>query len=294
MTIVPPVTGVALVELHDRIALTPLCWCREFVGLGRYESEKVRPAKGSPLHPFYSQVMKGKKIWVIIAWRQYEDGQEEVLRTHCLDPGCSKTQALEAYQDEVEFVSLGRNELDELSTLFKASPEDLEYIDTRFPKIQSPGGTIEEADLYQARLKTLAGLQPKTVALIQRAAAAKDPNARLQLERQAIHAYFADLAHYWTDEALNEWLRNNPPRSHWLCEFAKVKAEPKRELDPVNHELALNWIRGKYNLLTAEELSKEIQKATGQRVSAATIKKRRERLGLTTKRTPGPRPNSER
>jgi len=294
MTIVPPVAGVALVELHDRIALTPLCWCREFVGLGKYDSREVGPDKGSPLHPFFTKVTKGKKIWVVTAWRQYEDGREEILRTNLLDPASTRTQALRVYQSAIEFASHGRKELEELSTLFEAGPEDMEYIDTRFPKIQNPGGTMAESDLYQARLKTLAGLQPKTVELMQRADVAKDPNVRVQLEREAIHAYFADLAHFWTDDALNEWLRNNPPGSHWLCEFAKVKAEPKRELDPVNHELALNWIRSKYNLLTAEELSREIQNATGQRVSAATIKKRRERLGLTTKRTPGPRPNSER
>jgi len=79
-----------------------------------------------------------------------------------------------------------------------------------------------------------------------------------------------------------------------MCEFARVFAEPKLEIDPIKHELAFNWLRRKYNLLTAEELSDAILLATLQRVMPDTLKKRRERLGLTTKRKPGPKPNSER
>jgi hypothetical protein len=69
--------------------------------------------------------------------------------------------------------------------------------------------------------------------------------------------------------------------------------EPGKALDPINHELALNWIRRGYNLLTEEELSDAILVMTGQRLTPGAIKKRRERLGLTTKRLPGPRGNPE-
>ena len=79
----------------------------------------------------------------------------------------------------------------------------------------------------------------------------------------------------------------------WMCEFARVIQEPKREVDDINYELAFNWLRRKYNLLTAEELSDSILVATLQRLMPGALKKRRERLGLTTKRQPGPRPNSE-
>jgi hypothetical protein len=51
--IVPPFAGVRLVEYRDRIALTPLYWCREFVGIGRFKASEVGPqartSKGSGL-----------------------------------------------------------------------------------------------------------------------------------------------------------------------------------------------------------------------------------------------------
>jgi hypothetical protein len=49
----------------------------------------------------------------------------------------------------------------------------------------------------------------------------------------------------------------------------------------------------RYNLLTAEKLSDAILVMTGQRLTPDTLKKRRERLGLTTKRKPGPRTKLE-
>jgi hypothetical protein len=83
-----------------------------------------------------------------------------------------------------------------------------------------------------------------------------------------------------------------------MCEFGEVMREPRRMLDPVNHELALNWLRRKYNRMTAEVLADSIFKriwrwvVPGFKITADFIKKRRERLGLTTKRPPGPPPKS--
>ena len=114
------------------------------------------------------------------------------------------------------------------------------------------------------------------------------------MEGQAVQAYFAELAHDWTEDEVLAWQRSNPVGTEWLCEFASVFQEPKRELDPINHELAFNWLRRKYNLLTAEELSDSILMATLQRVTPGALKKRRERLGLTSNRRPGPPPNSAR
>jgi len=45
-----------------------------------------------------------------------------------------------------------------------------------------------------------------------------------------------------------------------MCEFGDVMREPRQTIDPVNHELALNWLRQRYNLLTAKELSESIFK----------------------------------
>jgi hypothetical protein len=139
-------------------------------------------------------------------------------------------------------------------------------------------------------LKVLAGLQPTTVELIKIANATEDPEKRRRVERETVGAYFAELSHYFTEAEVLAWQHNNPLGTGWICEFSNVFHQPRRQIDPVNHELALNWLRRKYNLLTAEELSDEIFKTTLIRLAPEALKKRRERLGLTTKRPPGPPP----
>ncbi len=294
--IVPPFAGVALVECHDELELRPFYSVREFVGLGRHKASEVGPPEGDPMHPFFSAVMGEREIWVIATWRRYEDGSDEKLGLDFLDPEATEADARKVFDNAVSFQNLSKKELEELSGLFEAKPEDLAYVEERFPNFQtaaSSANSIEDSDLYQARLKVLAGFQPKTVELILRAEATADPQAREIIERQAVQAYFGDMAQEWTEEEVMAWQRSNPVGTEWMCHFARVFHEPERRIDPVNHELALNWLRRKYNLLTAEELSDAILVATGQRVMPATLKKKRERLGLTTKRPPGPRPNSE-
>jgi len=83
-----------------------------------------------------------------------------------------------------------------------------------------------------------------------------------------------------------------------MCEFGEVMREPRRTLDPVNHELALNWLRLQYNRMTAKVLAESIFQrifrwlAPGFKMTADFIKTRRVRLGLTTKRPPGPPPRA--
>jgi len=101
------------------------------------------------------------------------------------------------------------------------------------------------------------------------------------------------MAHYWNSNAVKDWQRTNPIATEWIKEFARVFQKQRKELDPVDHDIVLNWLRRGYNLLTAEELSEAVFKATGKYMTPEAIKKRRERLELTTKRPPGPRPNSE-
>jgi transposase len=95
------------------------------------------------------------------------------------------------------------------------------------------------------------------------------------------------LAHYFTEDEILAWLRSNPVGTGWMCEFGEVMRKPRRTISPVNHELALNWLREKYNLLTEKELSASIFKRILIWLTPSAIKKRRERLGLTTKRKPG-------
>ncbi len=73
--VIPPFSGVNLVEYHDRVELTPVCWFLEFVGYGQFNATRVGPAPEDDLYPFYKGVMGNREIWVIAVWRRYEDGQ---------------------------------------------------------------------------------------------------------------------------------------------------------------------------------------------------------------------------
>jgi hypothetical protein len=108
-----------------------------------------------------------------------------------------------------------------------------------------------------------------------------------------VQSYFAELAHYYTEDQIHAWQKNNSVGTGWLCEFAEVMKNPRRTISPVNYELALNWLRKRYNELTEKELSLSIFERLLIWLTPSAIKKRRERLGLTTKRPSGPRAKSE-
>src|SRR5258708_1403707 len=153
-TIIPPFAGVTLQECRDRIALTPYYWCREFVALGKYEADKVGPQSGERLHPLFAAIMGGKKIRVVTTWRRYEDGRDEALNIHYLDPEATEADARLAFDQASRFLAMSREELEKLTACFKASPDEIAYAESR-PSEEKPGRSksIDERDLYQARLK---------------------------------------------------------------------------------------------------------------------------------------------
>ncbi len=294
--IIPPFAGVSLVEFRDRIQLTPYYWVREFVGYGRYRADEVGLPPEHNLHSFFNAIMGKNEIWVVVSWQRFDDGREEPLNLIYLDPEATEEDAKDRLESLARFMNKSKEELLELARLFKEPDQHLAYIEERFPDVKMgrpESGTIDERDLYQARLKVMAGLQPKTVELIVRADSTDDPKKRELIEREAVQAFFAEMAHLWTEDMVLRWQKANPIGTEWIQEFARVFQEPAKEIDPVNHALVLNWLRRGLNLLSAEELSDTILGLTGQRLSPGTLKKRRERLGLTTERRPGPPPRAE-
>ena len=182
---------------------------------------------------------------------------------------------------------------------YKAKPEDYDFVDANWPHYQSEPdpNKRDEYDVYHARLKVLSELSPKTIELLEIVNAIKDteknaPAKRNYVEREMVQSYFAELAHYLTEDEILAWQKNNAVGTGWMCEFAEVMGKPRRTISPVNYELALNWLREKYNDMTEKELSVSIFKRLLIWLTPAAIKKRRERLGLTSKRPFGPRPNS--
>lgn len=234
-------------------------------------------------------------VSVAAHWRRFDDGREEVQNIEVIGPDEAEADARKKYDSRNAFLNKSKEELLKLARLLKEPDEDLAYIENRFATVPAPPErqATEDYDVYQARLKALAGVHPNTTRLLTEALLTDDAKERENLEKQAVQAFFADLAQKLSEEMVVEWQKSNPLNTEWLLEFARMYREPAKELDPINHELALNWIRRGYNLLTEEELSDAILVMTGQRLMPSTIKKRCERLGLTTKRQTGPRPNSE-
>jgi hypothetical protein len=292
---IPPYAGVRLYEFRDQITLTPVPSFREFFAYGKVKAtEAVIELEDGTIQRFWDDCSPDEEVWAVVQWIRFEDGHEEKGSIHYLRAPNTEEDARKAMQEMGSFYSLNKKQLLDLAGCVETTPDDLDYVESRFPNYQlkpTDPAAIDEMDVYQARLKVLAGLHPKTVELLKRADDVQDPEQRRRIEKETVQAYFAELAHYWTEEEVLAWQKSNPIGTKWMCEFSNVFQESKKELDPINHELALNWLRRKYNLLTAEELSDAILLATLQRVTPGTLKKRRERLGLATKRPPGPKPN---
>ena len=290
--IFPPYAGVKMVEYHDRIALKPVASFREVLSLCKINGgdKEFQPWDG--MNPLMIQLQKKGDIWLIIQRHIFENGTEEIINVQYIAEA-TEEEVRASFDRFIRFLMMTKEELKRLESCFNVPEDDRAYIPERFPLMPPDPKNIEEYDLYQARLKVLAGMQPKTVALIEEAYAANDPAQRANAEFEAVSAYYAEMAHYWKSDEVKAWQRSNPIYPEWINEFARVFQKPRKELNAVDHEIVLNWLRRGYNFLTAEELSEAVYKATGKYMTPEAIKKRRERLKLETKRSPGPRPNSE-
>jgi hypothetical protein len=300
---IPPFSGVRLIECREHFQLVPVPAVRVFFGYGKMKASDFASYPDEDAPPFHEFCEPGEEIWIILQLYKFEDGHEE--RGDCCylrSPPATEDDARKRMREMEESEKMPREQALDLLQCYEASEEDYEYVENKYPNYQNepdPSDT-EKYDVYHARLKVMSELQPKTVELIKIANATKDPAKRQIIERQAVQSYFAELAHYFIEEEILAWQRSNPIGTGWMCEFAAVMNEPRRQLDPINHDLALNWLRCRYNGMSAKELSESVFHrvwrwlAPGFRMTADFIKKRRERLGLTTKRSPGPPPNSER
>jgi hypothetical protein len=296
---VPPFSGVRLIECREHFQLVPVPAMKVMHGYGKIKASKATIDPDDPkAEPIWDDLSPDEDVWVVMEWYQFEDGKQVPGDMCFTRPECTEDQIIKRMEDMKGFSSLTREDLLGLTQCFEAKEEDYQYIEDKQPNYQDepdPNDT-EKYDVYHARLKVMADLQPKTVELIKIYNCTKDPVKRQQLGFELVQSYFAELAHYWTEDEVLAWQRTNPVGTGWMCEFGDVMREPRRTLDPVNHELALNWLRENYNRMTAGVLADSIFKkiwkwlAPGFKMTADFIKKRRERLGLTTKRPPGPPP----
>lgn len=251
---IPPYKGVRMVEYRDRIALRPIEWKREFVGLCKINAKDSDFEPWDGMNPSIVAVLEKSDVWIILQWERFENGREEVVSIQYLAE-VAEEEVREKFNRFVSFLTMTKEDLLELDKCFEVQEEDRNYIPERFPEMPPDPSFTDEYDLYLARLKVLAGMQPKTVALIEEAYATDDPAQRANSEFEAVSAYYAEMAHYWKSEAVKAWQRSNPIGTEWIKEFARVFQKPRKELNAIDHEIVLNWLRRGYNFLTAEELS---------------------------------------
>lgn len=300
---IPPFSGVRLVEYRDHFELVPVPEFRTVFGYGKITASACRiDPDDANSEQFWDDLGPDEQIWAVMQWYVFSDGHQEAGSINYLRPECTEDEVRKSMERMIRFESMSREDLLGLTQCFEAKEEHCDYIEDKHPNYQSEPDPkcTDEYDVYHARLRVMSELQPKTVELIKIASATKDPAKKRFVEREAVQSYFAEIAHYLTEDEVLAWQKSNPVGTGWMCECAEVMSNPRRQLDPVNHELALNWLHLKYNEMTARELSQSIWSriwkwlAPGFKLTADFIKKRRERLGLTTKRPPGPRPNSDR
>jgi len=294
---IPPYSGVRLIECRDHFQLVPVPDVRTVYGYGKIKASEARSdPENKTSRPIWSNLSPDAEVWAVMQWYQYADGHQEQGNICFLRPECSEEQVKKRMAQMESFSSMTREKAVGLLQCYDAPPEDHDFVEENYPNYQSepdPKDT-ENYDVYHARLKVMCDLQPKTVALLKIADATKDPAKRKMVENEAVQSYFAELAaHYFTEDEILAWQRSNPVGTGWMCEFGDVMRQPRRTLDPVNHELALNWLRQRYNEMPAKVLADSIFQrifkwvSPGFKITADFIKKRRERLGLTTKRKPG-------
>ncbi len=290
---IPPFTGVRLVECRDHFQLVPVRDVRTVYGYGKVRAFDATVDPDDPKSaPLWDDLGPDEEVWAVMQWFRYADGHEEKGNIAFVRPDVPESEIRECMNDMARFAECTRGDLLRLTQCFEAKEEDADYIDSVRPNYQEEPDPqrVDEYDVYHARLKVMSELQPKTVELLKIATLTKDPSKRAFVEREAIQSYFAELAHYLTEPEVLAWQRSNPVGTGWMCAFGEVMREPSRTIDPVSHELALNWLRERYNHQSAQQLADSIFKRLSRRFTPGAIKKRRERLGLTTKRKPGSPP----
>jgi hypothetical protein len=287
---VPLFSGVRLIKCRDHFQLVPVPVVRTVYGYGKIKARMatvdIDDAKSEPI---WDDLGADDEVWAVMQWYRYDDGHEERGTISFLRPECSEEDAIKSMEHLRRLGEITREEALSMLKVYDAPEEDHQFIEEEFPNYQSepdPKKT-DEYDVYHARLKVMSELQPKTVELLKIANAIKDPVKRDFVEREAVQSYFAELAHYLTEDEILAWQRSNPVGTGWMCEFGEVMREPRRTICPVNHELALNWLHEKYNEQNAKALPHSIFKRILIWLTPGAIKKRRERLGLTTKCKPG-------
>jgi hypothetical protein len=249
----------------------------------------------------------GVECWAVQVWEsQGSRFAANPTWQSIMDPETTEKEAKREY-DKIGESYENPDKWEEVAQLLR-SPTPQASLPPSKPEIE-PGKTTtrelqacqrhyEQArELRLARFQVLKSVMPQTAALVEKSEETGDTDEKNRLLLDAVTAFFAERGQYFSEEVFQVWQQTNPIPQRLFALVAKWQVRlTGKELkpDPIDYELALNWnsnppgIDKPYNRMTAKELSEALFKVTGVRLSDDLVKKRRERLGLTTERPPGP------
>lgn len=294
---VPRFVKLAMFEGKYGFLLQPVCP----ITVERIEVNRVRiPDQGRTL---LENAYGGQETWQVQVWERAE-GVELTAPTWVMtvDPESTYEEALEeakqvretyAHWDRAEAVAqMFRPAEPRISLLPPKPPARLHEENRQLAEEMAFDYGVAEQE-KAARFKVLGAILPKTVELAQQAEQTSDAGLRRKLEGESLEAYFAENAPGWPELIFKAWQRLNPiglKWMQWLYVWNARRMKRRKEISATDYELAFNWRWNRYYTLTAPELAERVCAATNERCTSEAIKKRRERLGLTTDLPPGPPP----
>lgn len=295
----PKYVKLAMYESKYGFFLQPVC----LLTLQKVEINRVQiPKKNRTL---LENTFGGEETWQVQVWESAE-GYDSPTPTWMVtfDPDTTYEEAKKV-AEEVREMYEHWDDTEEIAQFFRMADTRISLPPKRPPLEQlakeDPQAAQAASRIYEihreeraARFKVLSVVLPKTVELAEKAEQETDPEIRQQLEGESLEAYFSENAPGWPPFIFKGWQKLNPiglKWIQWLYVWQSRRMKSRVEINAADYELAFNWRWKDYYLLTAEQLKDEIQKETKQLLSPDAIKKRRERLGFTTQRTPGPPPN---
>ena len=271
---IPKVIGMEFVEWKGGFGFVPVLDAEakvyRAVSLGRIKPD---------LPAFLEGYFKRRKCYVVTHWYSFAlDGDWLFDFQVVLDPHMTKKAAHAEYKKGIDLWE--KTDLEALSACFE--PE--------LKPVVLPARDVDGQDLFKARLEVFRPVAANVVRIFSQSLGVEDPAERERLQHEAVQAYVADLAAGLTDEEFGAWQEKNPLDKKWIEVLAKNLRRRQKALDPINYELALNWINRRYNEMEPKDLAEVIYQVTGQQLSPVAIRKRYYRkLGLMTKRKPGAR-----
>jgi hypothetical protein len=153
--------------------------------------------------------------------------------------------------------------------------------------------TANEQDLFKARLIVMREQYPDTLRAMDALPIARSADRPARIEA-LFRAYALDMVRLHKPENLGDILpfKSTPDDMSFILKIAKAyKAQSPR--DPVDVEIAARWFAAGYDKMSLAEYTNAINAKTGAKLKPDAMEKRRySKLGLMTKRPPGPAPKS--